>query len=232
MSKEGARKTSKALVVSILPDVCLTPIGNIMVPIPYMIVANLEDSISVSKNVRFGGRPVFLLDQSIITKTTGAEAGTGGGVKSGTTGSIVEPIEGSKNVRVNGKRVVRHGDLCKMNNGNTLGRVVFYDDGESEIQTESPKYDEMFRLVDDVTGEPLVDFEYRLKTESGEIIKGRTDSNGYTMRITRDKPEKIYLVENNDDLISRPQRDPLYPLILVQSQEEINSLYISSEEDM
>lgn len=122
---EGARKDGVPIVVSILPDVCKTPIGHITVPIPYMIVASFEDSDSVSKNVRFGGKPVFLLDQSIITKTTGAEAGTAGGVKSGTNNGKVEPIEGCKTFRVNGKQVVRHGDKCKMNNGNTIGKVVY-----------------------------------------------------------------------------------------------------------
>ena len=43
-------------------------------------------------------------------------------MKSGTNISTVEPIEASKNVKVNGKRVVRHDDKCKMNNGNTLAR--------------------------------------------------------------------------------------------------------------
>lgn len=197
MSKEGARKTSKALVVSILPDVCLTPIGNKMVPVPYQIVANLQDATSVSKNVRFGGSPVFLLDQSVITKTTGAEGGTGGGVKSGVTCSTVEAIEGSKNVRVNGKRVVRHGDLCKMNNGNTLGRVVFYADGESEIAAHNLQYDEMFRFIDEETGESIADHEYKLKTESGEFYEGRTDADGYAIRIKSKIPERVYLVDED-----------------------------------
>lgn len=95
--------------------------------------------------------------------------------------------------------------------------------GRARTKTDNVQYDEMFRLVDETTGEPLADFEYKLKTESGEIIKGRTDSNGYTIRITRKSPEKIYLSEE-EDLISHPKKDPLYPLIRVQSQDEINSL--------
>jgi uncharacterized Zn-binding protein involved in type VI secretion len=122
---EGARKDGVPIVVSIVPDVCKTPIGSSTPPIPYQIIANFQNSDSVSQNVRFGDKPVFLLDQSKITKVTGDEPGTAGGVKSGTNKSIVEPIEGSATVRVNGKQVVRHNDKCKMNNGNTIGKVVY-----------------------------------------------------------------------------------------------------------
>jgi len=138
---EGARKTGQAIVVCTSPDVCRTPMGDSTPPVPYQITANFSDSASVSPNVRFGGDPVFILDQSIITRVTGDEPGTAGGVKSGTNVNIVEPVEASKNVKVNKKRVVRHNDACKMNNGNTMGRVVYQPgrvEGEiSVVRTET-----------------------------------------------------------------------------------------------
>lgn len=124
-NKKGARKTGKFIAVNLTPDVCKTPMGSSVVPVPYQIVANLNDSASVSPNVDFTGFPAFIHNKSKVTRVAGDEAGTAGGVKSGTNRSIVEPIEGSTSVYVNKKPVVRNGDKCKMNNGNTIGKFVY-----------------------------------------------------------------------------------------------------------
>ena|GEM_PF-676115 len=116
--------------MSLTPDVCWTPVGSTVVPVPYMITADLSDSLATSPNTRFNGQPVFLHDQSKVSQVTGDEAGTGGGVKSGTYKGIGEPIQGSSTVRANGKPVVRHGDPCKMNTGNTIGRVIYQGPGD------------------------------------------------------------------------------------------------------
>ncbi|WP_218068022.1 PAAR-like domain-containing protein [Candidatus Thiosymbion oneisti] len=39
--QEGARKSGEFIAVSLTPDVCLTPAGATLVPVPYMIVADL-----------------------------------------------------------------------------------------------------------------------------------------------------------------------------------------------
>lgn len=143
MPREGTRQTDRAIVVCLTPDVCKTPMGASTPPVPYQIVGNFADSASISPNVKFGGDRAFMIDQSIITRVTGDEPGTATGVVSGTVGSIVEPIEASVNVRVNGKRVVRHEDKCKMNSGNTIGRVIFDPGGSagasSDITPETPE---------------------------------------------------------------------------------------------
>jgi len=41
---EGARKGKNFMVVCTSPDVCLTPLGPILVPVPYQIVAHLEQA--------------------------------------------------------------------------------------------------------------------------------------------------------------------------------------------
>lgn len=91
-----------------------------MVPVPYTVTANLDESIGVSGNVFFGGVPAFTLNKSTVPRVRGDEAGTGRGVKSGGHMGKVEPIEGNSKVLVNGNPVVRHGDRCKMNDGNTI----------------------------------------------------------------------------------------------------------------
>jgi hypothetical protein len=111
----AARKNSIFMVVSLVPDVCKTPIGSSMVPVPYPIVGDLADSIEVAKHVNFNGDPVYLLNDSIVTTVTGNEPGTGGGMKSGVNKGKVRATGSSKTVRVEKKFVVRHGDECDMN---------------------------------------------------------------------------------------------------------------------
>ena len=111
----GARKNSVFMVVSLLPDVCKTPMGSSMVPVPYPIVGDLGNSVEVSKTVFFNGDPVFLLNDSVVTTVTGNEAGTGGGMKSGVNKGKVRATGSALSVRVEKKFVVRHGDECDMN---------------------------------------------------------------------------------------------------------------------
>jgi hypothetical protein len=135
-NKSGARKCGRFTVVSLTPDVCETPYGKSSKPVPYNITADLGQSAFESHNVFFGGYPAFLYDQSIVIQVTGDEEGTNGGVKSGTYRGIVEPIEGSGTVYANKKKVVRHGDRVEMNNGNTIGRIVYQAEGGGDC-TES-----------------------------------------------------------------------------------------------
>lgn len=128
---EGARKTGKFIAVCTTPDVCKTPVGIAVVPIPYPITSNMNDSMSVSSNVNFGGDPAYVHDKSKISKVTGDEPGTTGGIKSGTNRSMVETISGSSSVNVNKKPVVRHTDPCRMNNGNTMGKVIYQGTSKS-----------------------------------------------------------------------------------------------------
>src|SRR5438034_10406673 len=124
MPAEGIRQTGMAYVVSVTPDVCLTPMGATPVPVPYPIVGMFNNVALVAQSVRMCGRPTFTT-ASKVTKVMGDEAGTAGGVKSGVNMSICESVTASSTVKAEGNRVLRHGDVLKMNNGNTLGTVVF-----------------------------------------------------------------------------------------------------------
>lgn len=111
----GARKNSLFMVVSLVPDVCKTPVGSSMVPVPYPIVGDLANSITLAQHVSFNGDPVYLLSDSVVTTVTGNEPGTGGGMKSGVNKGKVRATGSSKSVRVEKKYVVRHDDTCDMN---------------------------------------------------------------------------------------------------------------------
>lgn len=111
----GARKDSQFYAVSTCPDVCLTPMGGGMVPVPYMIYANLAPSEKCTPSVQLNGKPTYVWDHSLAPNVKGDEPGTGGGVKSGVNVGKVWADHASKNVRAERRRIVRHNDPCWMN---------------------------------------------------------------------------------------------------------------------
>jgi len=117
-------RVEKALVVSISPDVCLTPIGNSVVPIPYSIVANPADDVNPVNSVRLGGRKAYNMVTK-IEKCTGDQPGTKKGVKSGTVGDVCEPKEHAPNIRFEGKYAIRNREIFWMNSKNTIGELIF-----------------------------------------------------------------------------------------------------------
>ncbi|BAP57591.1 hypothetical protein THII_3294 [Thioploca ingrica] len=138
---EGARKDGKFMVVCIAPDVCLTP--PVPVPVPYQIVAFLDNSMNVSPNVRFTCKPALMMKSRGI-QVIGDEAGSAGGVKSGVNVNHCRPVEGthSTTVRVNGEYVLYHDGYMYMNCAgpegayNTLGKIVYL--GPSSSASVSP----------------------------------------------------------------------------------------------
>ena len=106
------------------PDVCLTPVPlSPPVPIPYPNIGQLTDVVNVSTNVFAGGSPLVHKQSQIVT-TMGDEAGSVGGVQSGTIKGKVEFTTPSNSVKVNGQGVVRMFDMTKQNNGNAVGVVL------------------------------------------------------------------------------------------------------------
>ena len=124
MGDEATRKTPMARVISTAPDVCKTPVGSTLVPVPYPIVGSFSLSTATKPTVRFTKQQAFTTG-SKITNVTGDEAGVGGGVKSGVNVSLCGFITYSTTVKAEGENVVRHNDTMWMNNKNTVGRVNF-----------------------------------------------------------------------------------------------------------
>ena len=83
MSKHiGARKQSIIVAVNLTPDVCLTPVGGAMVPVPYAISVTLAGSTKVTPSVRFNRAPAYVYGHSLAPPVKGDEPGTGGGRES------------------------------------------------------------------------------------------------------------------------------------------------------
>jgi len=110
-------KNSGGKVVA-APDVCKTPVGNTIVPIPYVNISKSSDLANGSKTVRIDGASVCLSTSNFST-STGDEAGCAKGVASGTIKGKAHPLTYSMNVKIEGKPVVRNFDLFTGNNHNT-----------------------------------------------------------------------------------------------------------------
>lgn len=67
-----------------------------------------------------------------------------------------------------------------------------------EGDSETPQHDEKFQFVD-VNGEPVANYQYKLKTENGKIIEGVTDTNGWTTRIETEKNEAIHFADEEEE---------------------------------
>jgi len=96
-------------VLTTSPDVCLTPMGATVVPIPYVNVARSVDTSNGSRTVTVDGNPIMLKD-SVFSTSSGDEPGTAGGVTSGVNKGKARFVNYSNNVFVEGRPVCRRLD--------------------------------------------------------------------------------------------------------------------------
>lgn len=75
----SARKCATNVIVSVGPDVCLTPRGSCMVPVAYSSIAHLDTAVRYSPTVRNNGKYDFQLN-SRCSVSEGHEPGVGRGV--------------------------------------------------------------------------------------------------------------------------------------------------------
>lgn len=100
------------------PDVCLTPMGSSIVPVPYSNTSFSKDTVNGSRTVTVDGNQI-MLKNSVFSRSTGDEPGIARGVASGTTGSVARFVNYSFDVMVEGRNVCRRLDPMISNNGNT-----------------------------------------------------------------------------------------------------------------
>ncbi|MEJ2043358.1 MAG: DUF4150 domain-containing protein [Reinekea sp.] len=109
-------------------DVCLTRIGNSVVPIPYPNVAKSTDADKTAGSVFINGNPACTKD-SIFAKSKGDEPGNKKGVKSGTKGAEASFVTASSNVFIEGVAAVRAMDMMVSNKQNTPPMPLMQDIG-------------------------------------------------------------------------------------------------------
>ena len=84
------------------PDVCITPTPIGTIPIPYPNTCMVMQATKTTENVKFVGKEVVIL-KSEISQSMGDEAGTNGGVMSGSNMDMVTYKMGSSTVTVEGQ---------------------------------------------------------------------------------------------------------------------------------
>ncbi len=119
-NSQGVSNTSSEAVVVSGPDVCLTPMGSSLVPVPYTNVAKSSSLSGGTKTVKVNGC-MGAIDGCCYSTSTGDLPGIGTGVASGTVGSKAEFINYSFDVKIEGKGVCRNSDPMTQNNKNAHG---------------------------------------------------------------------------------------------------------------
>ena len=116
-SHKGSGGTSPSF-----PDVCKTPTPAGPVPIPYPNIAMSSDLSDGSKKVKFDGQSV-VLKSSKISRSSGDEAGTAGGVASSVNMGKAQFVNYSFDVKVEGANVCRLSDPTTQN-GSSVNSIT------------------------------------------------------------------------------------------------------------
>lgn len=118
-NNQGISSTDSGAIVISGPDVCLTPMGSSLVPVPYTNVARSVTLADGTKTVKVDGS-MAAVDGCCYRTSTGDQPGTGTGVASGTVGGKAEFINYSFDVKIEGKGACRNSDPMTQNNKNTI----------------------------------------------------------------------------------------------------------------
>ena len=106
------------------PDVCLTPVGPAVVPIPYPNMAMSPMGVPAAYNVLFMAAPAHNLS-TVVPLTNGDNAGVATGVASGTVMGPSRHLTGAFSVLVGGMPATRLTSMSLQNSTNCPGmRVV------------------------------------------------------------------------------------------------------------
>lgn len=104
----------------VFPDICKTPVGPSVVPIPYPNIGQSSDTSKGPKSVKTDGQMPMVKGAQYST-STGDEAGVAKGVVSSTNKGVCEFMMYSFNVKIEGKNVCRLGDPLFHNKKNIVG---------------------------------------------------------------------------------------------------------------
>jgi len=124
VSHKGAMHFAK----NTAPDVCKTPSPGGPVPVPYPVIMSLSsDLANGTTTVKADGGNMIAIKGAEYSRCSGDEAGTAGGVVSGTNMKEATWILYSFDVKMDGANACRKTDKMKMNHGNTF--CMAGDDG-------------------------------------------------------------------------------------------------------
>ncbi len=109
--------TKAAGVCFAFPDVCLVPATPSPIPTPFPNIGQCTDAQGTVSSVLVENKEV-LVETSTLPQSSGDEAGTAGGVVSGTFRGVVKFKTASSKVYAKGKRVILFGAVTAHNGDN------------------------------------------------------------------------------------------------------------------
>jgi hypothetical protein len=114
-------KASSGIVMSTVPDVCKTPSPAGPVPIPYpVIISQSSDLLDGTTTIQVDGGNPAATKGSQLSRCSGDEAGTLGGVVSSTFMKEAKWLLYSFDVKLEGQNAARLMDKMTMNHANTV----------------------------------------------------------------------------------------------------------------
>lgn len=105
---------------TVFPDVCKTPVGSAVVPIPYPNIGRAADTSKGPKSVRMDGE-MPMVKGAKYSKSSGDEAGVKKGLISGKNKAECEYMMYSFDIKLEGKNACRMGDPLYHNKKNIMG---------------------------------------------------------------------------------------------------------------
>lgn len=217
-NKQGVSSANSGATASnTAPDVCLTQIGNAVVPIPYPNTAKSSDLKDGSKTVKVDGATAAI-DGCCYSKSTGDEAGNKKGIMSGTKGDKTEFANYSFDVKIEGKGVGRNTDLTTMNNKNTIGMNSDSSADPPKPKNPPPPKDTLrIKVVEHMDwdtydkksdkfhlgyegNKPIAERKFKIKLSDGSIIEKTTDANGLIELNDQDPHGRFELISESEDV--------------------------------
>lgn len=104
----------------VFPDVCKTPVGSAIVPIPYPNIGKASDTSKGPKTVLTDGK-MPMVKGAQYSKSSGDEAGIKKGIISSDQKGVCEFMMYSFDIKFEGKNVCRLGDPLFHNKKNIMG---------------------------------------------------------------------------------------------------------------
>ncbi|MEZ8103237.1 PAAR-like domain-containing protein [Vibrio bivalvicida] len=159
-----------------LPDVCLTTVGNSVVPIPYGNNAKSADLADGTTTVSMDGGNSIAIKGSKFSASTGDAGGDKKGVSSGTIEAEAEFISASPTVKFEGKGVCRLSDQMTMNKANTMCLGGAQNPSVSVTEDQEGTYTVSLHVTYD-DGEGF-QAPYKLIDQKGKKSEGELNEHG------------------------------------------------------
>jgi hypothetical protein len=224
-NSQGISNTGSGGVTVSGPDVCLTPMGSSLVPVPYTNIARSATLTDGSKSVKVDGC-MGAIDGCCYRTSTGDQPGTGRGVASGTVGDKAEFINSSHDVKIEGRGACRNYDPMTQNNRNARGvnRDSASPPTAKPLDVAQPEPTTFrFRVVEHLSWD-------NYDEEGKRFIYGHKKNkaiSGMKFKIKMPDGSIIEKTTDEDGVIELPEQDPCskYEVIFEPEEARMNNIY-------